>query len=536
MTTKLITIRKKSLWRRAMAAMAIIVVAAAVWTGYRCIKKRNTPTVVVEVCSRNVLTAGNREVAYFRSIGADSTFTGLTLYADSVKTAPPIQITPSHLKAVIRHTIKQIEDETEDLEAADKEMVYYLGTHGVQDEGYDMIAAHQNDIHLRVEHNKRLATALTAVIDNHDIGVKRVAIKREEHETSLSPVFVKTGSGRWAGGRWTRMKGHTHGIALDIKQQVVCGIWNADTLVGGRRTDSCGIYNGEMNSAGIAMGHGSYDRHDGTYYEGHWKADKRDGFGFSVDRHKLKAGEWKADRYIGERLHYTSERIYGIDISKYQHGKGRKHYPILWDKLRISHLGHISNKTVSGRVDYPVSFVYIKSTEGASVRNPYFMGDYQQARKHGIRTGAYHFFSVRTPAAAQAYYFLKYSAFRQGDMPPVLDVEPTDEQIKRIGGAGVLFSHIRTWMSIVKNRTGMKPVLYVSQRFVNKYLVRAADIKQNYNVWIARYGEYKPDVRLVYWQLCPDGRVNGIHGEVDINVFNGYKDKFNEFLSSETKK
>ena len=57
----------------------------------------------------------------------------------------------------------------------------------------------------------------------------------------------------------------------------------------------------------------------------------------------------------------------------------------------------------------------------------------------------------------------------------------------------------------------------------------AADIKQKYNVWIARYGQYRPDVRLLYWQLCPDGKVSGITGDVDINVFNGYKKQFEEF-------
>ncbi len=55
-------------------------------------------------------------------------------------------------------------------------------------------------------------------------------------------------------------------------------------------------------------------------------------WGFSIaPRKSLRVGEWKNDRYKGERLVYTSERIYGIDISKYQHGKGRKKYPINWD-------------------------------------------------------------------------------------------------------------------------------------------------------------------------------------------------------------
>ena len=80
----------------------------------------------------------------------------------------------------------------------------------------------------------------------------------------------------------------------------------------------------------------------------------------------------------------------------------------------------------------------------------------------------------------------------------------------------------------------MKPILYVNQTFVNRYLPEAPDIKRNYRVWIARYGDYKPDVRLAFWQLCPDGRVSGITGNVDINVFNGYRDKFDDFLKNQT--
>lgn len=82
-----------------------------------------------------------------------------------------------------------------------------------------------------------------------------------------------------------------------------------------------------------------------------------------------------------------------------------------------------------------------------------------------------------------------------------------------------------------------KPMIEtMSQQFVNKYLPSAPDIMRDYKVWIARYGEYRPDVRLAIWQLCPDGRVSGIVGEVDINVFNGYHDDFKKFLKTETVK
>lgn len=335
-------------------------------------------------------------------------------------------------------------------------------------------------------------------------------------------------------GLWRNGKRQGEGLTHDSVGRSVAGTWNSDTIVSGTITDSAGTYKGELNSKFVPNGHGIYRGTDGSWYDGTWKAGLRDGFGCGVDANgKVKAGEWKRGTYRGERMTYTSERIYGIDISRYQHGKGRKKYAIDWSRVRITHLGTISSKRVSGTVDYPVSFVYIKSTEGTSVKNKYYLADYKAARKHGIHCGAYHFFSTTSPADKQARFFLKNSRFAKGDFPPVLDVEPTPSQIKKMGGAEVLFARIRTWISIVKRHTGVRPILYVGQSFVNKYLPQAPDLMRDNLVWIARYGEYRPDVKLIFWQLCPDGRVSGIRGEVDVNVFNGYRDQYNEFLQTE---
>ena len=95
-----------------------------------------------------------------------------------------------------------------------------------------------------------------------------------------------------------------------------------------------------------------------------------------------------------------------------------------------------------------------------------------------------------------------------------------------------MWTNIKAWLRVVEQRTGCRPILYVSQGFVNRYLPLAPDVMRSYPVWIARYGEYKPNVRLAIWQLCQDGRANGIHGYVDVNVFNGYNDEFAQFLKS----
>ena len=384
--------------------------------------------------------------------------------------------------------------------AVAEELKYYFDRHDVQDEGFEMVAAIASGQRLNV---------------------------------SVAPTLTALSVGTW--------KGHQRQgtvLSLDSLQRTVVATWQADTIETGVRVDSTGIYMGDFSRL-KADGHGALYQPDGSYSEGHWTNDLRQGFGVQLlhpfgDEPRLQAGEWSKNRFMGERMRYTTERIYGIDIAKYQHGKGRRAVPIHWDKLRIIHVGKRGSNNVSGTADYPVSFVYIKSTEGTSIRNRFYLNDYAQARKHDIRTGAYHFWSVRTSGAEQATYFIRNTLFREGDLPPVLDVEPTNAQIAQSGGAERLFREIRVWLKAVERHTGVKPILYVNQMFVNNHLSKQPDLKRDYRVWIARYSEYKPDVRLTYWQLCPDGRVAGIQGDVDINVFNGYKSQFETFLQEET--
>jgi len=381
----------------------------------------------------------------------------------------------------------------------DDELKYYFDLHTVQDEGYEMVTNY-------ALHGDTLLTNLPP--------------------TPLQLLNI---------GRWKGIGRRGTGMECDSAGRIIIGRYDNDTLAVGIRVDSAGVYSGDFAN-GLAHGHGCSIDSDGTYFEGQWRGDRREGFGFAIaPQAHLRIGQWQQDRYLGERMSYTSNRIYGIDISRYQHGKGRKKYPIAWNRLRISHLGK-NQKHATGAVDYPVSFVFIKSTESTNIRNPFFVSDYAQARRQGIPVGAYHFFSCKTSGAAQARHFIFNTLFKRGDLPPVLDLEPPAAQIAAIGGTQALFRQVRTWLSAVERRTGVKPILYVSQSFVNRYLKDAPDLKQHYQVWIARYSEYKPDVKLAVWQLSPNGRVAGIHGEVDINVFNGFQTQWDEFLEEMTLK
>ena len=430
-----------------------------------------------------------------------------------------------------------------------EEVDYYLKTHNVQDDGFDMVARYDKRLSNRLQHHQQTLKLLTEPTKKTLARKARHAIIIPIDSDSIArrPAQLLHGTPSWAMIR-THENTPNEASSLSLISLHKTGLTKHMDF--GEKLASLFFRNrGTKQSISHSPlptplpsnkqprnGHHAYLSPSGnSFYEGHWENGMRNGLGFSIGKRpgdkevKLRVGEWKDDVYQGERLQYNSDRIYGIDISRYQHDIGKKKYRIDWNELRITHLGNISKKNVAGTVDYPIAFIYIKATEGTSITNPYFKNDYAAARRRGFRVGAYHFFSTRTTGTEQAYYFLKNARFQKGDFPPVLDIEPTDALIREIGGDAELFRRIKAWLNIVEKAVGQRPILYVNQRFVNKHLVNAPELKQKYQVWIARYGEYKPDVKLVFWQLSPDGRVRGIQGKVDINVFNGYQTEYDKW-------
>lgn len=311
------------------------------------------------------------------------------------------------------------------------------------------------------------------------------------------------------------------------------GTWNADTLVTGTRTVRGAQYVGGFSSRLQPQGKGRDFVPSQGWYFGDYADGARCGFGFSVGEKRIvRCGTWRKGTFTGERMVYTADRVYGIDISRYQHEIGRRVYPIDWRALRITRLTAGGQRRTLGRTDYPVRFAYIKATQGVRVTNRYYAADAAAARHAGVRVGAYHFFSTSLGAQAQVDHFLATARPAVGDLPPMLDLEPFDSQIAAAGGIAAVFQGVLHWLRRVELATGAKPVLYVGQRFVNKYLPDAPAALHDYPVWVARYGEYKPYVPLLYWQVSPEGRVQGIHGDVDINVFNGTLNAFKEYAQA----
>ena len=200
---------------------------------------------------------------------------------------------------------------------------------------------------------------------------------------------------------------------------------------------------------------------------------------------------------------------YGIDVSKYQS-------QIKWDSLKV--LTDAQRRTLRSTTYAKdiknISFAFIKATEGVSMKDRHFRRHWENAGAAGIRRGAYHFFRSSKDAGEQARHFINtVGKLSEEDLPPVLDIETIHRGCSR----KTLNDKALTWLRIVEEHYGRKPIVYSSASFLKDNLSK--EILENYPIWVAHYGAARPRCdRWHIWQFADNAIVYGIDGEVDLNV------------------
>lgn len=225
----------------------------------------------------------------------------------------------------------------------------------------------------------------------------------------------------------------------------------------------------------------------------------------------MVAGPWRGDRATerGAKVPPGSWR-YGMDIS---HHNSR---PIIWDSLYV--MTDKKRRTIrdpySARDIKPVSFVFIKATEGASFVDPDFKNNWRDAGRSTLRRGAYHFFLSDKDGETQARNFIAVVGdLRLKDLPPVLDIETIHKGCSK----ELLNKRALQWLEAVEKHYGKKPVVYASSSFIKDHLSK--DITGNYPIWVAHYGRQKPGYdNWTWWQFTDKGVIKGVKGPVDLNV------------------
>ncbi len=200
--------------------------------------------------------------------------------------------------------------------------------------------------------------------------------------------------------------------------------------------------------------------------------------------------------------------VIGIDISHYQ---GNIDYEELCFHIDNTRRLYSSEKKDTQR--RPVDFVIAKATQGNRMQDAYYNRNKQGCREHSILFGAYHFYSLLSSATSQADNFIHFAQLQKGDIVPVLDIEPVDERLPEQDS-------VLKWLQIVGKYYGVKPMVYTNEKTYKQYFLKTNLFKQ-YPFWIARYGGREPSKHHVMWQCAESGRVGGITGPVDLDVFRG---------------
>lgn len=188
-----------------------------------------------------------------------------------------------------------------------------------------------------------------------------------------------------------------------------------------------------------------------------------------------------------------------------------------------------------GEIDWPVlagqdlSFAFVKATEGSSFTDAQFAENWEEARSSGLRVGAYHFFSFDSSGESQAAHFIKTVPKREGDLPPVVDVEFYGDKEQNPPSREEVEAQLGSLLTRLTEYYGVKPILYSTGKAYKQYLSGGYE---EYDIWIRDvfFTPSLPDGReYAFWQYTDKGRLPGYQGDekcIDLNVFCGTEEEF----------
>lgn len=177
-----------------------------------------------------------------------------------------------------------------------------------------------------------------------------------------------------------------------------------------------------------------------------------------------------------------------------------------------AHNGYANFKAAA---DAGYQFVFLKASEGTDFRDENFVLNYNKARHAGLKTGAYHFFRFDKDGVEQANNLLRVVGPRPLDLGLAIDVEDTGN------AKGVPLDSIRARLQLMVeylNMRGHRVMLYSNRQGYEKYLLQDFE---GMPLWICQFTDNSMNTDWTFWQYDHHGKVPGIRGDVDLNVYAG---------------
>lgn len=163
-----------------------------------------------------------------------------------------------------------------------------------------------------------------------------------------------------------------------------------------------------------------------------------------------------------------------------------------------------------------VAFAIIKATEGGDHVDDAFAKNLREARAAGLAVGAYHFFTFCRPGADQAKNFIAAVPHDQPLLPPVVDIEFGDNCPQR-PSPQQLGAELQAFLGPVEAAFGKPAIIYLTDEAKDAYAEQIAVRRR----WLRSLAIKPSEDGWIYWQYHNMGRVDGIEGDVDLNVLQG---------------
>jgi lysozyme len=203
-------------------------------------------------------------------------------------------------------------------------------------------------------------------------------------------------------------------------------------------------------------------------------------------------------------------KINGIDISKHNGD-------IEWAQLNSAR-----------EFKDELKFVFMKATEGVDLVDTKFEDNWNNAKSANLYRGAYHFYLLGKDPKMQALNFILHVKRQKGDLRPVLDFETYNN---RYYPQARIIADIQTWLDIVENAFGCKPIIYTNYPLFKKIIKGNFD---KYPIWMSDFTSdnllHFEGEKPILWQYSQTGKIPGFKTNVDLNVFLGSEHKFLKYI------
>ena len=184
------------------------------------------------------------------------------------------------------------------------------------------------------------------------------------------------------------------------------------------------------------------------------------------------------------------------------------------------------------------AFAFARVSDGTFI-DPEFDKNWPAMRSAGLVRGVYQYFRVYDDPFVQADIVLKHvGALRDGDLPPVIDVEPggmgCNSQGTNCAPRSLVVDHVKKWIDRVEKGVGRKPIIY-SGRYAWDDDV-GSNAFSDYPYWIPEYTTAScPDLSSAwktwrFWQNTDHEPTKGITLQApDGDLFDGSADALAAF-------